>query len=158
MYAEGKPPSKKVKRSLDEHQSLYAINLVGVSARSSYFEKLLESPAKLPWSVKELQDFLSLRPVKLPLIKNLTYKNLCQPELVIIDPSEAAISLAIFSEFLFHMMGSPCPANEATGSAQLYHLTGDFLNFLNDNAPADGKLQGLDLILDSGNPMSSEAA
>jgi hypothetical protein len=83
---------------------------------------------------------------------------LCQPELVIIDPSEAAISLAIFSEFLFHMMGSPCPANEATGSAQLYHLTGDFLNFLNDNAPADGKLQGLDLILDSGNPMSSEAA
>jgi len=83
---------------------------------------------------------------------------LCQPELVIIDPSKAAISLAIFSEFVFHMMSSPCPANEATSSAQLYHLTGDFLNFKNDNAPADRKLQGLDSILDSGNPTSSEAA
>ncbi len=125
MYAEGEPPSKKAKTSPNEHQSLYATNLVGVTARSSYFEKLLEAPTKLPWSVKEFQDFLSLRPVKLPLMKNLTYENLCQPELVIIDPSE----VAIFSEFVFHMMSSPCPANEATSSAQLYHLTGDFLNF-----------------------------
>jgi hypothetical protein len=48
VYAEGEPPSKKANRSPDEHQSSYAINLVGVSARSSYFEKLLEAPAKLP--------------------------------------------------------------------------------------------------------------
>ncbi len=55
-------------------------------------------------------------------------------------------------------MHTPCPANEASSSAELSNLTRGFIRHLNKHAPVDRMLRGFEWILDSANPGISKTA
>ncbi len=55
-------------------------------------------------------------------------------------------------------MHTPCPANEASSSAELSNLTRGFTRHLNKHAPVDRMLRDFEWILDSANPGISKTA
>jgi hypothetical protein len=55
-------------------------------------------------------------------------------------------------------MRTPCPANEASSSAELSNLTGGSIRHLNKHAPVGRMLRGFEWILNSANPRISKTA
>lgn len=94
VFAEGEPISKKPKRPPAEHLSLDLE--AKVTKPSSYIHNLLAPSHELPISIADLQEFLSGKSGRLPVLHPDTYMSVNGPNLVkLYSPVEMQVAALV---------------------------------------------------------------